>query len=202
MRAALALVVAIGMVAVVGADAPEVANPNARVRAMQPRVEKLLKTGLERSPSFRRLVHRLEQSDVIVYIDARYDLRVGVGASMRFLATSASDRFVRIQLDARHNSNVLVALLGHELQHAVEVADNAAIRSADDLRVFYRDTGLRTGPDSFDSDAAREMGYLVRAELLARPGADVRLARGDQRDATLEGASVVTGDDAEMDGRN
>ena len=202
MRTALALVVAIGMVAVVEADAPEVANPNARVRAMQPRVEKLIRTGMERSPSFRRLVHRLEHSDVIVYIDARYDLRVGVGASMRFLATSASDRFVRIQLDARHNSNVLVALLGHELQHAVEVADNAAIRSADDLRVFYRDTGLRTGPDSFDSEAAREMGYLVRAELLAKPGADVRFARSDHRDAVLEGGSVVSGDAVETEGRN
>ena len=202
MRTALALVVAIGMVAVVEADAPEAVNPNARVRAMQPRVEKLIRTGMERSPSFRRLVRRLEQSDVIVYIDARYDLRVGVGASMRFLATSASDRFVRIQLDARHNSNVLVALLGHELQHAVEVADNAAVRSADDLRVFYRDTGLRTGPDSFDSEAAREMGYLVRAELLAKPGADVRFARGDQKDAVLEGGSVVSGDAVETEGRN
>ena len=202
MRTALALVVAAGMVAVVGADAHEVANPKARVRALQPSVETLIKTGIERSPSFRRLVHRLEQSDVIVYIDARYDLRAGVGASMRFLATSASDRFVRIQLDARHNRHALVALLGHELQHAVEVADNAAIRSADDLRVFYRDTGLRTGPDSFDSEAAREMGYLVRAELLTKPGADVRFARGDQRDATLEGGSIVASDAAGIEGRN
>jgi hypothetical protein len=202
MRAALALVVAIGMVAGVDAETPAVVNPNARVRAMQPRVEKLITAGMERSPSFRRLVHRLEQSDVIVYIDARYDLRVGVGASMRFLATSASDRFVRIQLDARHNSQMLVALLAHELQHAVEVADNAAIRSADDLRVFYRDTGLRTGPDSFDSEAAREMGYLVRAELLAKPGADVRFARGEHRDAVLEGGSVVSGDGVETEGRN
>ena len=202
MRTALALVVAIVMVAVVGADAPEAANPNARVRALQPRVEKLIAAGIERSPSFRRLVHRLEQSDVIVYIDARYDLRVGVGASMRFLATSASDRFVKIQLDAHYNSHVLVALLGHELQHAVEVADNRAIKSADDLRVFYRETGLRTGPDSFDSQAAREMGYLVRAELLSKPGADVRFARGDQRDAVLEGRPVVTANESETEGKN
>lgn len=201
MRTALALVVAIGMVAVLRADAPEIANPKARVRAMQPRVEKLIAIGMERSPSFRRLVHRLELSDVIAYVDARYDLRVGVGASMRFLALSATDRFVRIQLDARHNNHVLVALLGHELQHAVEVAENRAIRSADDLRDFYRETGLRTGPDSFDSDAARETGYLVRAELLARPGADVRFVRGDRKDAVLEGGSIVTGDTT-TEGRN
>jgi hypothetical protein len=202
MRTALALVMTIGLLAELGAGAAEIANPKARVRAMQPRIEKLLATGMERSPSFRRLVHRLEQSDVIVYIDARYDLREGVGASMRFLATSASDRFVKIQLDARHNSHMLVALLGHELQHAVEVADNAAIRSADDLRVYYRDTGLRTGPDSFDSEAAREMGYLVRAELLGRPVADVRVARANRKDAALDGGSIVSSEDLDAASRN
>lgn len=193
MRAALALVVAVGMMAELGANAPEPANPGARVRALQPRVETLLSTGMARSASFRRLVHRLERSDVIVYIEARYDLRAGIGASMRFLASSASDRFVKIQLDGRHNANVLVALLGHELQHAVEVADHQAIRSAEDLRVFYRETGIRTGPDSFDSEAAREMGYLVRAELIGRPTADVLVARRDDRDAVLDGASIVSG---------
>jgi hypothetical protein len=200
MRTALALIVAVGMAAEIGAGTPEIANPTARVRAMQPRVEKLLAAGMERSPSFRRLVHRLERSDVIVYIDARYDLREGVGASLRYLATSASDRFVKIQLDARHHTHVLVALLGHELQHAVEVADHAAIRSAEDLRVFYRETGLRTGPDSFDSEAAREMGYLVRAELLGKPASDIRLARrGD--DPVLDGGSIVTADSGDIIGR-
>ena len=48
---------------------------------------------------------------------------------------------------------------------------------ADDLRAFYSRTGLRTGPDRYDSVAAREAGYMVRAELLAKPGDDVRLAR-------------------------
>jgi hypothetical protein len=201
MRAALALVVATGMVAELGAGAPRLTNPQARVRAMQPRVEKLLATGMERSPSFRRLVHRLEQSDLIVYVDARYDLRPGVGASMRFLAASASDRFVKIQLDGRHNTNMLVALLGHELQHAVEVAEHAGIRSADDLRVFYRETGLRTGPDSFDSEAARDMGYLVREELLGKPSVDVRFARGERKDA-LDAASIVSAEPGDSVGRH
>jgi hypothetical protein len=191
MRSALVLVVAIGVVAPLEAVRPPVTNPHARVRAMQPKVEKLLATGMDRSAAFRQLVRRIEASDVIVYIEARHDLRDGVGASMRFLATSATDRFLKIQLDARHSPNMLVALLGHELQHVVEVAEHPGVRSADDLRVFYRRTGVRTGPDSFDSEAAREMGYLVRAELLAGPGADVRFARGDQRDEALEGGSIA-----------
>jgi hypothetical protein len=177
MRLALALVIAISAAQALKADGPLVSNQWARVRPTEQRMAKLLATGMERSATFRALVRRLEASDVIVHIQSRRDLRGGVGASMRFVATSATDRFLRIQLNAALHDHMLVALLGHELQHAVEVADHAELRSADDLRAFYSRTGLRLGPDRFDSIAAREAGYLVRAELLAKPGGDVRMAR-------------------------
>jgi hypothetical protein len=200
MRALLAAIIAVSVGGHAAASSPAPVNPTARVRPMQPKVEKLLATGMDRSAAFRRLVREIEASDVIVYIEARRDLRAGLGASMRYVATSASDRFVRIQLDARHNPLVLVALLGHELQHVVEVAQNRSIRSADDLRAFYRKTGLRTGPDAFDSEAARQIGYLVREELLGRPASDVRMASaGHGREPALETASIVGGD---TDGRN
>ena len=35
--------------------------------------------------------------NVIVYVEAWHDLRDGVGASMRFITRSASDRFVRVR---------------------------------------------------------------------------------------------------------
>jgi hypothetical protein len=195
MRPLLAAIVAVGLGGHVIASAPAPVNPHARVRPMQPLVEKLVATGMGRSAAFRQLVHQIEASDVIVYIEARRDLRTGVGASMRFLATSATHRFVKIHLDANHNFNVLVALLGHELQHVVEVAQTSSIRSADDLRAFYRETGVRTGPDSFDSEAARKMGYLVRDELLGRPASDVRMASASHdRDPALETTSIVGGE--------
>lgn len=195
MRALLAAVVAIGLGGHVAAGEPAPVKPHARVRPMQPLVETLVATGLGRSAAFRQLVGQIEASDVIVYIEARRDLRAGVGASMRFLATSASDRFVKIHLDASHNPNVLVALLGHELQHVVEVAQNRSIRSADDLRAFYRETGMRTGPDSFDSEAARQMGYLVREELLGRPASDLRMALARRgREPALDTAAIVDSD--------
>ena len=96
---------------------------------------------------------------------------------MRFIARSATDRFVRIQLNADCSDQTLVALLGHELQHVVEVADHPEVQSPEDLRAFYRRTGMRTGPDTFDSEEARQTGYLVRAEIFRKPG-DLRLARG------------------------
>jgi hypothetical protein len=61
--------------------------------------------------------------------------------------------------------------------------------------VFYRETGMRTGPDSFDSEAARQMGYLVREELLGRPLSDIRMASaGRDRDRVLDSSSIVASD--------
>jgi hypothetical protein len=175
---------------------PTPVDPHARVRPMVPRAERLLADGMAQSPTFRALVHRIEQSDIIVYIDIRMDMRSGLGGSTWFLARSATDRFVRVQINGLHLLPVQVALLGHELQHVVEIAEHGDVESADALREFYRATGVRTGPDSFDSLAARQTGYTVRAELLTfRRGFDLRLARNAAEDRLLEGASITTRDD-------
>jgi hypothetical protein len=192
MRSALALVIAVGLAAHIHADGLQTPNPKARVRPMQKRVEALLSTGMDRSATFRQLVRRIEGSDVIVYVEARHDLRAGVGASMRFVTRSASDRFLRIQLNADYSNHTLIALLGHELQHVVEVAEHPDVQSPDDLREFYRRTGVRTGPDSFDSEEARNAGYLVRDEIVRKPG-DLRMARGASVDEIrlLNGSSIT-----------
>lgn len=195
MRSALALVIALGLAAHIHADGPLTTNPNARVRPMNKRVETLLATGMDRSATFRQLVRRIEASDVIVYVEARPDMRDGLGASMRFMTCSATDRFVRVQLNATYSAQTLVALLGHELQHVVEVADHGGVRSSEDLRDFYRRTGVRTGFDTFDSDAARSAGYQVRAELFKKPG-DPRLARSasPEESRLLDGSSFAADD--------
>ncbi len=132
MRSALALVIAL-LTAHIQAEGPQATNPHARLRPilrpMHERVEMLIATGMDRSATFRQLVRRIERSDVIVYVEARHDMRDGVGGSMRFIARSATDRFVRIQLNADYSNHTLVALLGHELQHVVEVADHAEVQS-------------------------------------------------------------------------
>ena len=50
---------------------------------------------------------------------------------------------------------------------------------------------VRTGPDSFDSEEARHAGYLVRDEIIRKPG-DLRMARGASLDERrlLDGSSI------------
>ncbi len=198
MRSALALVIALTGVAGIHAETLRAVNPHARVRPLQARVAQWLSTGIDRSATFRELVRRIEASDVIVYVEARHDLREGVGGSMRFIARSATDRLVRVQLNAAYSPPTLVALLGHELQHVVEVADHPEVQSSDDLREFYRRTGVRTGPNTFDSDAARLVGYVVREEIFRKPR-DLRMARNVRPDESrlLDGSSFTADEHAD-----
>ena len=193
MRLALALVVAVvGTGTPMSADVPRLHDPWARVRPANKRVETLLSAGMAGSATFRDLVRRVEASDVIVYVEVRRGLRAGTGASTSFVAASATHRYLRVRLSADLTRDVQVALLGHELQHVVEVAGAPGVRSPETLRDFYRRSGLRTGPDSYDSVAARQAGYQVRAELRQQPSGDLRLARraGPDDDAVLDGGSI------------
>jgi hypothetical protein len=167
-------------------------DPSRRIRPTQAVGERLIADGIARSPTFRGLISRLERSDVIVYITVRVDMRPNLGGSLRIMGRSATDRFVHISLNGQHARHMLVALLGHELQHAVEVADAPDVASDEALSGLYRRIGLHVSGDAWDSRAARETGQIVRDEY--HGGApETRLARHDRADdVLLSGGSIAT----------
>ena len=168
-------------------------DPYAHVRPLHKDAEGVIAYGMARSATFRRLVNRLERSDVIVYVDLRPDMRQDIGGSLRFLAKSATHRFLRVQLNRADSPVWRVALLGHELQHAVEVAEAADVVSGEGLRALYHRIGVRTGIDTYDSTGARLAGYSVRDELAASRGANWRFATAAAGEPASEGESL--GDD-------
>ncbi len=181
MRLALTVVLAAFITGPVQAGSNASLHTQGHVRAMQPEGDKLLARGLATSATFRRLVDRLEHSDVIVYVDVRPDMPQYLGGSLQFLARSATDRFLRVRINRASSHLWQTALLGHELQHAVEVAESPDVESAIGLRALYRRIGVRTGPDAFDSVAAQQAGFSVRTEIAGGHG-DLRLARADNAD--------------------
>jgi hypothetical protein len=65
-----------------------------------------------------------------------------------------------------------LALIGHELQHALEIARAPDIRSPDDITALFRRIGRsphcpRGTPDCFETSAALAVGEQVLRELLA-----------------------------------
>jgi hypothetical protein len=147
--------------------AHETSNPAFRhLRPQGSNLEQLLREGSERSATFRRLVEALERSSVIVYIELGTGLPSTVGGKLRIFGNSPSHRFLRITLNPQSARPVLVTLLGHELQHALEIARSSEIQDESSFRAFYARFGLSTrSPDSFDSLEAREVEQRVRAEL-------------------------------------
>ncbi len=86
---------------------------------------------------------------------------------MMILPNVHGQRYVRIQLALRGDPDDSVAVLGHELQHAFEVAQEREVNDQDTLVRLYERIGIRAGVHQFDTTAAQEVGRKVRRELLA-----------------------------------
>lgn len=142
-------------------------SPYRHVRTQDRLVRHLLKRGFRYSPTFAALMARLEHSDVLVYIEEVPRLPGALEGRMMMLPTAHGQRYVRIQTTLRGAPDEAVALLGHELQHAIEVAQDEAVDDETKLIALYRRIGQRGGPHVFDTLAAQEIGRVIRRELLA-----------------------------------
>ena len=160
------------------ASGPTVAPATAALRHVRPRdavATLLLRFGREKSARFRELVRDLEESKVIVYVDVRQDSGHRPSGGLTFIAEAGGIRWVRAMVDsgtpsyARTCQDVvrLTAILGHELQHALEVADDVEVRDEATMTALYERIGQRGGLHVYDTLAAQEVGRTIRRELLA-----------------------------------
>jgi hypothetical protein len=142
-------------------------SPHRHVRTQDRSVRQLLKRGFNRSTTFAQLMARLENSDVLVYIEEVPRLPGGLEGRMMMLPTAHGQRYVRIQIVLRGVPDESVATLGHELQHAIEVAQESGVSDQAQLTALYQRIGMRGGPHVYDTIAAQEIGRVIRRELLA-----------------------------------
>jgi hypothetical protein len=161
------------------------------LRATDPGIRALIGRGLGGSPTFRRLFERLRESDLIVHLERGGQPWLNAGFN-QFVTGVGERRFVRITLNVAQVDDDAVALLGHELQHAVELAVEPDVDDLESYERLYRRIGYRSCSREsrcFDTVAAVTAGRLIRTELrqnTARPSAPVpvsELARagGDNR---------------------
>jgi len=152
-------------------SASEVPASIPRLRPLGGRAAEMLERGTAQSPTFWDLVARLGQSDVVVYVEIAPRRPGSPAGATRFVTVSTDLRFLHVTLDRELPPRALVALLGHELQHALEVAEAPGIRDVATFRQYYEGFGLHACDGRrFDSNAAREAGRRVRQELGAPPG--------------------------------
>ena len=141
---------------------------NRHVRTTDRYVQSLLVQGVRRSATFAELVTALNQSDVIVYIQSVDRLPSTLAGRLMLAADAHGHRYLRIQVRQTLTPNESIALMGHELRHALEVAAAPEVRDAQGLIALYQRIGdvSVTGMHAYETDAAQDIGRQVRTELL------------------------------------
>ena len=138
-----------------------------RIRAATPRVGKLINEGVQRSRTFAQLVNEVHETNVIVYIEASFGLPPDVAGRILLAGVAGEQRYLRVQVRATLQRDLLIATIAHELRHALEVAADRTVVDDKGFAALYRRIGDSPHPGGgFDTAAARTTGRLVRDELL------------------------------------
>jgi hypothetical protein len=171
-----------------------------RVRSESILLRTVIATAFEHSATFRSLLARIEQSDVIVYLTChRFDS--GTLSGRTALATALPGvRYVRVQVRCQQSEQMLVAIVAHELQHVVEIAASDWVVNGRTLRRLFSAIGFQTclSPDreQFETMTAIEIGDRVRAEYRmrskiakqAKVDADLSASRSDRASTRIAAA--------------
>lgn len=148
---------------------------SSNVRASDAELVSLLTDGIKKSPTLRALTERLTKSDVIVYVRPDVIQRNGSQAHLSFLSSSGGYRYLVVHLPAGQSKAQQTAMLGHELQHAVAIANAPSVIDSDSLKKEFERIGRvqvsANGRDfSFDSQAATDAKQRVLRELSGETG--------------------------------
>lgn len=122
---------------------------------------------MRRSPTIRQLVKALQQHDVIVFVDINMAPMSGRGTTS-VMANAGGFRMLRVLIGGDLDPRRRIEVLGHELQHALEIALERAVVNDASMRVLYGRIGYPIGLTSYETDRAREVETQVRKELANR----------------------------------
>jgi hypothetical protein len=137
----------------------------ARLRPVDPDARALLETALDSSPTVAELAVRLEQTDIIAIVETRV-MEGSARAITVFFTAAPGARYLLIRINRMLDRASRIEMVGHELQHALEVAAAPEVRDEAGMATLYRRIGRPSlSPPGFETEAAKEAGKRVRADL-------------------------------------
>lgn len=169
--------VAWGVVALLCLAVQSAAAADTRVRSVEPDVAQLLRDGRQKSPGLERLIRTIDDSDLLVYLFFRWMSLSTVGGYLEVVGAANGQRVVFIFINPALSPAHATAMIAHELQHAVEIANAPEVVDHASLVRHYERIGMRTRlgllSESYDTAAARAIEHLVLDELLENDGVDL-----------------------------
>ena len=161
------------LLALTPAAAPAGVAPHVRPESEVER--RLLDELTTRSATVRAFVDALDATDVVVYISHRMFTSSELEGRIGFLQSerrAGPMRYLVVELACGRSRVDELVTLGHELRHAIEIANAPQVVDARTLSAHYRRIGVRTsGPtewERFETRAAADTSSEIRRELLER----------------------------------
>lgn len=135
------------------------------VRGLDAGARSLITDARAASPTVAGLMAKLDESDVIVLVSVTF-MRDGVPADTRFVTATTRVRILSLRIDLLAAPWDKVEYLGHELQHALEVAQARDVHSDDGLRTLMTRIGRRRdSARQYETDGAIATAHRVRQEV-------------------------------------
>lgn len=144
-----------------------------KVRSNSPELGDVIRRASDASVTFQRLIATIEGTDGLIYVESG---KCGHGvAACLLLAVQVAGPFrvLRIKVDARRLDCALMASVGHELQHAIEVLSDPHVTDGVSAYHFFEriDPGGATWDRGrFETAAAQRAGFDVRREACNTTG--------------------------------
>jgi hypothetical protein len=135
------------------------------VRTSSTTIATLIQHATERSHTFRDLLQTISTSDGIVYVEEGV---CGGGKRSCFVNVTKAgpNRMLWVMLYTRGDDCDLMGLIGHELQHTIEVLRHPQVTDSATMYLFYaQEADNPAGSNPFETIAAERAGETVRAEV-------------------------------------
>src|SRR5262245_27345882 len=137
----------------------------ARVRSADAEALALIAEGIARSPTLARLVGEIDGSGLLVNVELSSFLPSA--GDLTLVGGTSAFRYVRIRLRIPGTRLDTIAALGHELQHARELAAATSVRDSAGMRRLYQELGRGDWRgEHFETQSAQDVGFRVRDEVM------------------------------------
>jgi hypothetical protein len=138
-----------------------------RVRSDNPAIAALIRNATGWSTTFRGLTETIAATDGLVYIDegqCGHSVRACLSLSVQ---VAGPFRLLRVLVNTRGAAACdLMASIGHELQHAIEVLRDPHVTDMQSAYLFFLHQGP-TASGRFETEAAIDVGHHVGLEACA-----------------------------------
>ncbi|HEY0285179.1 MAG TPA: hypothetical protein VGC23_07320 [Vicinamibacterales bacterium] len=134
------------------------------VRSTDAAVIAVIAQATRESRTFERMVEIIHARSGIVYVQPGR-CGHGVRSCLVDVMKAGSRRILWVKVDVRRPERELMASIGHELGHALEVLDDPTVTNGFAMFHFYRRISTTGGGSAFETRAAVAAGDTVRAEI-------------------------------------